>query len=174
MIPTISGPAERLRRAFAMLALGAGALLMTGGLVKVAPTTAQQKLIAQHYTNNDPIWGVLTSAVVSEDRAKGQLDAVFPPAVAALKGTTVTVSGFMTPLEAQPRVRHFILTRRSTVCPFCPPNAPSEAVEVRLDTPVPVTAEELTVAGRLDLVSASDEGLFYALAAAKPARRTGG
>lgn len=167
-------PHRSLRRTLAVLAVGAVTFVMTGGLIKVAPTTAQQKLLAQHYTNNDPIWGVLTSAVVSEDRAKGQLDAVFPQAVAALNGTTVTVSGFMTPLEAQTRVRHFILTRRSTVCPFCPPNSPSEAVEVRLDAPVPVTAEEVTVAGRMSLTPASDEGLFYSLANARPAPRVGG
>ena len=173
MTPIPFSRPTRLRRVLGACALGAVLFVITGGLVKVAPTTAQQKALAQHYTNNDPIWGVLTSAVVSEDRAKGQLDAVFPPAVAALKGATVTVSGFMTPLEAQPRVRHFILTRRSTVCPFCPPNSPSEAVEVRLETPVAVTAEEVTVAGRLSLVAASDEGLFYSLADARPARRAG-
>lgn len=165
MTPTL--PHRSLRRTLAALALGAGVFVLTGGLVKVAPTTAQQKLIAQHYTNNDPIWGVLTSAVVSEDRAKGSFDASFPPAVSRLAGSQVQVSGFMTPLEAEGRVRHFILTRRSTVCPFCPPNSPSEAVEVRLTTPLPVTDEEVTVVGRMALTPASDEGLFYTLADAK-------
>ena len=154
-------------RRLGALALAAGLVVTTGGLIKVAPTTAQQKALAQHYTNNDPIWTVLTSAVVSEDRAAGRLKAAFPPAVSRLSGEQVRVSGFMTPLEAEARVRHFILTRRSTVCPFCPPNSPSEAVEVRLALPLPVTAEEVTVVGRMALTPASDEGLFYTLADAK-------
>lgn len=154
-------------RGVAALALGAGVLVTQGALVKVAPTAAQQKALANHYTNNDPIWTVLASAVVSEDRAKGRLNAAFPPALSRLGGTEVRVSGFMTPLEAQTRVRHFILTRRSTTCPFCPPNSPSEAVEVRLATPLPVTGEEVTVVGRMALVPAGDEGLFYVMADAK-------
>ena len=167
MPPTL----PRLRRVASTLLLGVAAVVGAGGLVKVAPTTAQQKLLAQHYTDDDPIWAVFGSAAVTEDRAKGELDAVFPPAVAALDGKVVTVSGFMTPLEAEGRVRHFILTRRSVTCPFCPPNAPNEAVEVRLSQPVPVTDEEVTVAGRLSLTRASSAGLFYALPDARPARR---
>ncbi len=167
-----STPSARLRRLAATLWLGAGVFVATGGLVKVAPTAAQQKLLAQHYTDDDPIWAVLGSAAVTEDRARGEYDAAFPPAVAALGGRVVTVSGFMTPLEAQPRVRRFILTRRSVTCPFCPPNAPNEAVEVRLSEAVPVTSEEVTVAGRLTLVPASSAGLFYALPDARPAHRT--
>ena len=37
-----------------------------------------------------------------------------------------------------------------------------------------VTTEEVTVAGRMSLSPASDEGLFYSLADAHPAPRVGG
>ena len=154
-----------MRRALRLAAAGALALCA------FAPLPAEQAKIAAHYTNNDPVWAVFRKAVVGEDRARGQLTARFPAEVAALEGKAMKLSGFMTPLEAKPRLRHFILTRRSTTCPFCPPNAPTEAVEVTLDQPIAPTDQEVTVTGRLSLVAASDEGLFYRLSAAAPAPR---
>ena len=157
------------RRLFGRALLGAGLWVSQGALIKVAPTAAQKK-IAEHYTNNDPIWATFRQAKVGEDRARGRLTASFTPELAAHAGKPLTVSGFMTPLESSPRLRHFILTRRSTTCPFCPPNEPTEAVEVRLDAPIAFTSEEVTVTGRLALVAESDEGLFYRLDGASPAR----
>ncbi len=157
------------RRTLGRLLLGA-ALLVTEAGFTTQPMTAAQKKLAEHYTNNDPIWSVFRQAAVGEDRAKGLLTAAFTPEITAMSGKALKVSGFMTPLEPRTTLRHFILTRRSTTCPFCPPNEPTEAVEVRLDTPIAVTDQEVTVTGRLELVAASDEGLFYRLAAATPAK----
>lgn len=142
-----------------------------GGLVS-RPLTPQETKIAAHYTNNDPAWTVLANATISADRTKGELSADFAPQVRALEGKTFKISGFITPLEADPRARHFIVTRRSTTCPFCAPNEPTEAVEVRLVDPTPFTEEEIAVRGRLVLTSHSDQGLFYALVDA--VRVTGG
>lgn len=133
-----------------------------GGFVQ-RPLTPQEAKIAAHYTNNDPAWGVLAHATITTDRAKGQLSADFGPEVKALAGKTFKVSGFITPLETESRTRHFIVTRRSTTCPFCAPNEPTEAVEVRLTEPTPFTEEEVAVRGRLVLTRTSDEGLFYTL-----------
>lgn len=155
--------------ALAVALLGAGA----GGVAAAQPLTAQQQALAAHYTNNDPQWALLAKTGVKEDRAKGLLTATFPPSVQALNGRTFRISGFISPLESSSSTRHFIVTRRSTTCPFCPPNAPTEAVEVKLDAPTRQTDEEIVVLGRLSLVSASDEGLFYVLSGAKvePAHR---
>ena len=140
----------------------AGAATMGGGLVR-QPLSAAQQAIAAHYTNNDPEWAVLRQAKVGQDRAKGLLTAQFPPAVQALSGRTFRISGFMSPLETAQDTRHFIVTRRSTTCPFCPPNEPTEAVEVRLAAPVRFTDQEVVVSGRMALAGSSDEGLFYSL-----------
>lgn len=148
-----------LSGAVAVMALG------VGGLTR-QPLTAAQQALVDHYTNNDPAWTILDKAAVSQDLAKGVLEADFPPEVAALSGKPFRVSGFMLPLEAATRTRHFILTRRSVTCPFCPPNAPTEAVEVELDAPVAVTNELVSVEGRLALTPASGQGLFYRLTSA--------
>ena len=110
---------------------------------------------------------MLRQAEVGEDRARGLLTARFPPAVQALSDKPFRISGFMSPLETSPDTRHFIVTRRSTTCPFCPPNEPTEAVEVKLDAPTRFTDAEVIVSGRLRLTGSSDEGLFYTLANAK-------
>jgi hypothetical protein len=127
------------------------------------PLTPEEAKIAAHYTNNDPAWGVLAHATVTVDRAKGQLSADFGPEVKALAGKSFEVSGFITPLETDTQTRHFIVTRRSTTCPFCAPNEPTEAVEVQLTDRTPFTSEEVAVRGRLVLTRSSDEGLFYTL-----------
>lgn len=143
------------------LAAATGASAMT-----TQPLTAAQKAMVAHYTNNDPQWAVLRQARVGEDRAKGLLTADFPPPVKALAGRPFRISGFMSPLETGADTRHFIVTRRSTTCPFCPPNEPTEAVEVRLDAPARFTDGEVVVTGRLALSGSSDEGLFYVLSGA--------
>jgi hypothetical protein len=56
-----------------------------------------------------------------------------------------------------------MLVRRNTGCPFCPPNAPTEALEVFSQKPVRYTGEEIVMTGRLKLVGASSEGLFFQL-----------
>jgi len=106
---------------------------------------------------------VLRETAVSMDRAKGLLLATFPAPVQALSGKSFRISGFMSPLENTPNTRHFIVTRRSTTCPFCPPNEPTEAVEINLAAPTRYTDEEVVVTGRMALVTSSDEGLFYRL-----------
>ena len=152
---------NRLRPVLLAAAL-AGAATLTGGLVR-QPLTAAQQAIAAHYTNNDPQWSVLRQATVGQDRARGLLTARFPPAVQALSGRPFRISGFMSPLETAQDTRHFIVTRRSTTCPFCPPNEPTEAVEVRLTAPARFTDQEVVVSGRMALTGSSDEGLFYSL-----------
>ena len=131
------------------------------------PLTPDEQALARHATNNDPAWTTLADTEVMESRNKGLMFARFGPTVSKLKGADFEISGFMTPLEAAPQTRHFILTRRDTTCPFCPPNAATEAVEVTLDRPVAFTRSEVRVEGRLELVSTSDASLFYRLASAK-------
>ena len=123
----------------------------------------------QHYVNNDPIWSRLDKTGVTADRARGVYVAAFPADVRGLQGGTVRIAGFILPLEASPASAHFSLVRRNTGCPFCPPNAPTEAVEVFARAPVRYTGEEVALTGRFELVASSGDGLFYRLRDAAPA-----
>jgi hypothetical protein len=117
----------------------------------------------QHYQNNDPIWEVLNQTQVVANTASGQYNARFPRALTAMRDKSLTIRGFILPLEATSRSAHFMLVRRNTGCPFCPPNAPTEAVEVFAARPIDYTGEEIAVTGRLGLQPASDQGLFFRL-----------
>ena len=117
----------------------------------------------KHYQNNDPQWEVLNRTQIVADTAKGEYKATFPPALAAKQGSVMKISGFILPLETTSRSAHFMLVRRNTGCPFCPPNAPTEAVEIFSRQPVRYTGEEIVVTGKLKLVPSSDQGLFFQL-----------
>ena len=117
----------------------------------------------QHFVNNDPVWDDLNAATVTADRAAGEYRAVFPRALQDRRDRALRIAGFILPLEASSRSAHFMVVRRNTGCPFCPPNAPTEAVEVFSDAPVSYTGQEVTATGRLKLVSSSADGLFFQL-----------
>jgi hypothetical protein len=128
---------------------------------------SQQPLTPQynplHFVNNDPAWDLLNKATVTSDPAKGEYKATFPMDLLLLQGTHFKVSGFMLPLGTDPETLHFVLVRRNTACPFCPPNTPTEAVEVFSDGLVKYTGEEVIVTGHLSLFTSSAQGLFYRL-----------
>lgn len=149
-----------------LASLGSAALIATVAIGAAAPADAEQPALTynpQHYQNNDPIWEVLNQTQVVANTASGQYQASFPRALVAISNKSLTIRGFILPLEATSRSAHFMLVRRNTGCPFCPPNAPTEAVEVFAAKPVDYTGEEIAVTGRLGLQGTSDQGLFFRL-----------
>jgi hypothetical protein len=112
-------------------------------------------------------WNLLMEARVSP-AAEGGLRAEFPEAVRALDGQTVSLAGFMLPLEPSPAQKHFLLSASPPNCFFHVPGGPSTVVEVFADTPVPGSFDPMRVQGRLELVSASEMGILYRLQAARP------
>ena len=108
-----------------------------------------------------PLWAVLRTTRIGENDAAGLFTADFPPPVKALSGRTVTLSGFMLPLDSEARARHFLLSKYTPVCFFCPPGSPNEVVEVLVAQGVPVTDRMVTVTGRLELENQADKGLFF-------------
>lgn len=147
----------------ALMGLG----LMLSQVAAEAPPTLTYN--PNHYQNNDPIWDVLNQAQVTADRERGEYHASFPAPLRARQNQPLIISGFILPLEPASLSAHFMLVRRNTGCPFCPPNAPTEAVEVFSRAPVRYTGEEVTASGRLTLVSSSAEGLFFRLDGAEVA-----
>jgi hypothetical protein len=150
---TMPSFAKALRIAVAMACLGLTAM------TREAPP---QGLVPDH--DDAPIWMLLkTSTRFKIDAAKGLYVASFDKPIQAAEGKPFTVSGYLLPLETTPSFRHFVVTRRNTGCPFCPPNEIGEAVEVFARKPVTYTQAEVTFTGRLKLVSSSAEGMFYRL-----------
>ncbi len=148
---------------FLGLALGAGVLIWRGGhtaLVFGQPT-AERRAQQDLPRSDDPVWAVLTTTRINEDAGKGAFSAVFPPAVSALAGKEISISGFMLPLEARSETDHFLLSKYTPVCAFCPPGRPNEVIEVRSTGPVYPDTAQVTVTGRFSLQRDGGAGLFF-------------
>ncbi len=152
------GPASTVALVLAALALTAAAPAAAASVSQPAAERRAQQALPQ---SRAPLWAVLRRTRVAEDDRRGLFTATFPPEVKALQGRVVTLSGFLLPLDTDARTRHFLLSKYTPVCFFCPPGQPNEVVEVSARNGVPITDGLLTVTGRLSLTSTTDKGLFF-------------
>ena len=154
------------RIVIACAALGASSVAAAGSVedpVRFGQPASERETQQTLPQSHAPVWSTLRLAKVSEDTTRGVVTIVFPPDVRALNGRTVTLSGFMMPLDAEERSRHFMLSRYTPVCFFCPPGQPNEVVEVSVGRGVAVTDRMLTVTGRLTMTDRAGNGLFFRL-----------
>ncbi len=117
--------------------------------------------------SKDPMWATLGKTKISLDKKQWKYSATFPDEVKALVGTEVTISGFMLPLEATEKFKHFILSKRTPTCPFCPPGEPNEIVDVWMDKDVSWDEDMIKVSGKFELMNNPDLGMFFKLSNAK-------
>jgi hypothetical protein len=110
-----------------------------------------------------PLWATLRKTRIGEDTKRGIYTASFPPEVRGLQGTQVTLSGFMLPMDTARKSKHFLLSRYTPVCFFCPPGEPNEVVEVVSRSGVKLTDGMVTLSGKLTLTNNGEKGLFFRL-----------
>jgi uncharacterized protein len=132
------------------------------GLGQPADERVAQKALPQ---SDAALWGVLRKTRISEDVKRGLFSASFPDEVTALSGLTVTVTGFMLPIDAKTRTKHFLLSKYTPVCFFCPPGEPNEVVEVLANKARPVSDDLVSVTGKLTLIDNAEKGLFFRISA---------
>jgi hypothetical protein len=113
--------------------------------------------------SKDPVWKTLGATVIKVDEKKGLYSAVPPASVKALSGHMMTVTGFMLPLESTEKFTHFLLSKRTPTCPFCPPGEPNEVIDVHTAKPVAYTEDAVTVKGAFTLMNDREMGLFFKL-----------
>lgn len=116
---------------------------------------------------DDLRWVDFHDAQVTADRAAGRYTARFSSMLLKMDGQPLVITGYMLPVGTAMATTHFVLTRRSATCPFCPPNEPTEAMEVFSQKLVTTTQAPVTVQGKLHLVASSEQGLFFRLDEAK-------
>lgn len=85
------------------------------------------------------------------------------PSVKAMNGKEITISGFMLPLEAKEKSKHFLLERRAPTCAFCPPGEPNEVMEVFSAKPMLWEENLVTMSGTLILPNDGKKGVFFQL-----------
>ncbi|MEA2813655.1 MAG: uncharacterized protein QOI93_1352 [Rhodospirillaceae bacterium] len=109
----------------------------------------------------DTLWSKLIKCEVSYDEKKDVYSIQVTPDVKALDGQTVTVRGFILPMDGSDRTKHFLVSRNTPVCMFCPPGQPNEVVEVRSTRAIEWTDKIATVTGKLSLINDGEKALFF-------------
>lgn len=109
------------------------------------------------------LWSTLRTTKIGMNEARGIFTATHSPAVRALAGKTVTLPGFINPLDTATRGNHFLLSKYTPVCAFCPPGEPNEVVEVRTSRPIAYSQKLVSITGTFQLENNGDTGLFFRL-----------
>lgn len=113
--------------------------------------------------SENKLWETLATSPVKMDYRKLRYHIDYSLEVKALDGKTLTIDGYMMPLEATPKFTHFLLTKRSPSCPYCPPGRPNEIIEVFLNQPISWDERMITITGTMALTEQAELGLFYQL-----------
>ena len=147
-------------------------ILIAMAALPLAPAAAQQgagerDAQARLPQGRSALWTTLRATRIDEDDARGIFTAVHPPAVKALVGRTLALPGFIMPLDAAARGSHFLLSKYTPVCAFCPPGGPNEVVEVHTARPIAFTGKLVTVTGRFGLENNGENGLFFQMTGAE-------
>lgn len=151
----------------------AGLLLVSAASVQAGPVTPPTQPAAERTRQNslpqstDPLWTLFAKTAVTADRAKGIFIAHHPDEVKALDGREITLRGYMLQTDVLPPYLHFIVSRRTPVCAFCPPGEPNEAVEVYLRKFTDLKGGEVTVRGQLRLQKDGSQSLIFVLSNAE-------
>jgi hypothetical protein len=113
----------------------------------------------------NPIWQKFLACKVGYNNKTGLYSIALTPDVKALAGKVVTLNGFVLPLDGSDRTKHFLLTRRTPVCAFCPPGEPNEVVEIVSSKAIPWTEKMVTVTGPVALINNGEKGMFFKITA---------
>ena len=110
---------------------------------------------------HDALWSKLLNSKVAYNNRTGIYSITVSPQIKALANRQVTASGWVLPLDGSDHTKHFLLTRRTPVCMFCPPGEPNEVAEVFAPKPIVWTDKLVTVTGPLSLINNGEKGMFF-------------
>ena len=122
-----------------------------------AERKAQDSLPQAH----DDIWKTFAQCKVHLDQKKYTYSIDYTPEVKAMEGKPITISGFMLPLESKDSFSHYLFSKRTPTCFFCPPGEPNEIVEVFSKKPVKWDEGIVIVTGTMKFTSNPEMGLFF-------------
>jgi hypothetical protein len=109
------------------------------------------------------VWATLLQSKIAYSNKPPHITATFPPDIKAMNGRTITASGFVLPLDASDHTSHFLLSKRTPTCPFCPPGEPNEVIEVYCNTPIKFDDSMISVTGKFGLTNNTDNGVFFTM-----------
>jgi hypothetical protein len=109
--------------------------------------------------SDDQLWKDFGKCKIKMDRNLSY-NITYITGVKALDGKEIAISGFMQPLEAKDKSRHFLLSKNAPTCAYCPPSRPNEIVEVFSSKPMAWKENLITLSGTLILVNDGKNGFF--------------
>jgi hypothetical protein len=115
----------------------------------------------------DALWTKLAACKVDYSDKNGTFSIAVTPEVKALDGTQVSVRGFILPMDGSDRTKHFLVSRNTPVCLYCPPGQPNEVVEVTSPRAVEWNDKAVTVSGKLRLINNEEQALFFKIETAE-------
>ncbi|MEO5793560.1 MAG: DUF3299 domain-containing protein [Rhodoferax sp.] len=104
-------------------------------------------------------WSVLTAVKTRAEKNRILPNFGLPQLALHLK--TQRIQGFMVPLDAGEKQKHFLLTSVPLTCAFCLPGGPESMVEVKTKTPVKYSLEPVIVEGKFAVLNDDPYGLYY-------------
>jgi hypothetical protein len=154
-------------------------LLLTGGMNTQTVMRTQNIVLSQPVgqpaderaaqdalpKSQSPVWLKFLKCKTGYNDKTGLYNINDTPEVRALAGHRITINGFVLPLDGSDHTQHFLLTRRTPVCMFCPPGEPNEVVEVESPYPIVWTDKIVTVTGPLTLINNGEKGMFFRIVA---------
>lgn len=113
--------------------------------------------------SKDPLWKTLAKTKITIDQEQYLYKASHPSEVKKLTGKEITIQGFIMPLEATETFKHFLLSKRTPTCGFCPPGEPNEVIDVHTKDPVEWVDGIVTLRGTFGLINNEQMGMFFEL-----------
>jgi hypothetical protein len=109
------------------------------------------------------VWNTLLKSKISYSAKPPHISASLTPDIKAMNGRTITASGFMLPMDSGEKSTHFLLSKRTPTCPFCPPGEPNEVIEVYTAKGIRYDDSMLTLQGKFELTNNTENGIFFVL-----------
>ena len=103
-------------------------------------------------------WEALLKAEVTFDEYT--LLASFPDEVSERDGETLKISGFMMPLETEPKQKWFLLTSNPPHCFFHIPGGAAGVIEVFSEEGIEVSWEPVILEGRFEVLAKSESAVY--------------
>jgi hypothetical protein len=142
------------------------AVALAAPLVAQVQVPGEREAQATLPQGRSPLWATLRQTAIVEDDARGIFLARHPPQVKALVGKSISLQGFLMPLDEQTTGTHFLLSKYTPVCAFCPPGEPNEVVELHTAHPITYSSRMVTVSGRFAIEDDGEKGLFFQMTGA--------
>jgi hypothetical protein len=98
----------------------------------------------------------------------GRIVPQFSKDVLDLDKQDVRVQGFMVPVEADIKHKHFVLSAVPPSCPFCMSAGPEAIIEVRMKSGIDFSYDPILLSGKFAVRADDPRGVFYILTEAVP------